>query len=679
MIQKKFSSSPKINHVKNNDKSQSLNEDGGRNNLNEPYCTGSPKFEPRALRRSQSSIFARPNNGGIEAALEQYDDTRQRKDQDSGPRAGILENYVVNPDEAIARSSLAVSPLSIGMPFSLDRRNEGLRPSVMRLVVPESIPRGSRLNNSTGGFQPLIFERKSSFHLNQTQNKPRDDIYNQSKTLAQTTKESRLGDRRNSYREKPKEIGSKNSNHKVALALPHKQTAESGATVDHRHKPLSTSPKRVKIKKHHSRKPHHQNSDRHRRKLWVLNPFRQEDEDEVLAKRTHNRRRWSHVFPLGEDEFKRYAGPNWKSLCQPAILPMTIDFHPSPQDLEDEYKFSVTQYSVTLPPMNETTYKSHTELLDDLLIQRMRQDFQIVPRNRIQQSARRDVRVNRLEVTLSMGHKIQNLSYNPSTDSVDVVQYYAKFAEGETPQTYRYLLWSALRQDYVPVHQKFTKYSVPYKWNELDMLISGDEVTTIVEGMRNPRISFVIIPDSFTNSMGEDDYAVKFQKLVKYLNKIQSKDGSKINIEMHRTGGADPQGRSKNKRFLVDMRKKRDDKYEWMELVHDSNCDTRRTFRMTIQWLVAVASKIDDQARLLRGRCSKYKLKLVSVPGYSSLRSCFMNPVRFTRHTYRLSSSLNLTFDTKLLVCCPNHNSSTQQNLCKYNRDCFDKHFQFCL
>jgi len=188
------------------------------------------------------------------------------------------------------------------------------------------------------------------------------------------------------------------------------------------------------------------------------------------------------------------------------------------------------------------------------------------------------------------------------------------------------LLWSALRQDYVPVHQKFTKYSVPYKWNELDMLISGDEVTTIVEGMRNPRISFVIIPDSFTNSMGEDDYAVKFQKLVKYLNKIQSKDGSKINIEMHRTGGADPQGRSKNKRFLVDMRKKRDDKYEWMELVHDSNCDTRRTFRMTIQWLVAVASKIDDQARLLRGRCSKYKLKLVSVPGYSSLRSCFMNP-----------------------------------------------------
>ena len=46
----------------------------------------------------------------------------------------------------------------------------------------------------------------------------------------------------------------------------------------------------------------------------VLNPFRQEDEEEVLAKRTHNSRRWSHVFPKGEIEYKRHAGKssNWR-------------------------------------------------------------------------------------------------------------------------------------------------------------------------------------------------------------------------------------------------------------------------------------------------------------------------------------------------------------------------------
>ena len=95
-----------------------------------------------------------------------------------------------------------------------------------------------------------------------------------------------------------------------------KQMTENGDDDPHRtHEELSKH--RGKSKKHHQKTQ--QQSYRNRRKRWVLNPFRQEDEDEVLAKRTHNRRRWSHVFPLGEDEFKRHAGPNWKSLCQPAI------------------------------------------------------------------------------------------------------------------------------------------------------------------------------------------------------------------------------------------------------------------------------------------------------------------------------------------------------------------------
>lgn len=70
---------------------------------------------------------------------------------------------------------------------------------------------------------------------------------------------------------------------------------------------------------------------------------------------------------------------------------------------------------MTLPPLDETTYASHKDLLDDLLIQRLRQDFQIVPRDIIH--TRPDVIGNTLERTLSMGHKIQRLSYNPSTDS----------------------------------------------------------------------------------------------------------------------------------------------------------------------------------------------------------------------------------------------------------------------
>ena len=51
--------------------------------------------------------------------------------------------------------------------------------------------------------------------------------------------------------------------------------------------------------------PIHQPS---RRKAWVLNPFHEQDEEQVLAEYSHSRRRWSHVFPLGEIEFKKKAG-----------------------------------------------------------------------------------------------------------------------------------------------------------------------------------------------------------------------------------------------------------------------------------------------------------------------------------------------------------------------------------
>jgi ATP-dependent helicase/DNAse subunit B len=47
---------------------------------------------------------------------------------------------------------------------------------------------------------------------------------------------------------------------------------------------------------------------------------------------------------------------------------MTIDFHPSAQELQDQERYRIKQYSVTLPPMNETNYKSHAELLDELVV-----------------------------------------------------------------------------------------------------------------------------------------------------------------------------------------------------------------------------------------------------------------------------------------------------------------------
>lgn len=111
-------------------------------------------------------------------------------------------------------------------------------------------------------------------------------------------------------------------------------------------------------------------SHRHARKK-VFNPFRQADEDKVLAKRSHNRRRWSHVFPQGEIEFKRHAGPNWKSLTSPAILPLSVDYFPNRQEIDQFFQFNI--YNVTLSDFENTPYSTHADVLHEMLRQRISQ------------------------------------------------------------------------------------------------------------------------------------------------------------------------------------------------------------------------------------------------------------------------------------------------------------------
>jgi hypothetical protein len=130
-----------------------------------------------------------------------------------------------------------------------------------------------------------------------------------------------------------------------------------------------------------SKKTHHSRS-----RSRTLNPFKQQDEEAILAEKSHNRRRWSHVFPLGEIEFKRHAGPNWKSLSQPAVLPLTIDYYPPPQEL---ITFLIRTWDIPVADIERSHYKSHSDLMMEMIRQRITQDYQLVPPLVVQESRRR--------------------------------------------------------------------------------------------------------------------------------------------------------------------------------------------------------------------------------------------------------------------------------------------------
>ena len=60
---------------------------------------------------------------------------------------------------------------------------------------------------------------------------------------------------------------------------------------------------------------------------------------------------------------------------------MTIDHLPTPQELNDQSKYTFKQYSVNLDAIDDRHYKSHSDLLKEMIVQRLIQDFQLVPQD----------------------------------------------------------------------------------------------------------------------------------------------------------------------------------------------------------------------------------------------------------------------------------------------------------
>lgn len=397
------------------------------------------------------------------------------------------------------------------------------------------------------------------------------------------------------------------------------------------------------------------------RRKKAFNPFRQQDEDEVLAKKSHNRRRWSHVFPLGEVEFKRHAGPNWKSLSSPAILPLSVDYFPPQQEIDHSYTFSLS--NVTLSEFEKTHYTSNKDLLMEMVRQRLTQDYQLVPPSHVNASnyrreSLRDTGANRgpatsvrdenlegiRQIHMSMGHRLQVLTYDPTVDLIEVTRYNAKNAQQNSAANsfkYFYLGFCEETQKYTKVVQTFNKYSEQYNWSKVDRIICGDDDKEMREGMRSRRIMFALIPKRFENMADEQEYISKFLRLLEYLNKLRGKDEESAGeLDIKIVSSADKDGKSLEslstpgisrnnmKRFYIQLRKGKRDLYEWMEVVLDSTFDTSWSYRIIFNWLVASSGKVDAQVQLLQRRCSQYGLNLVPYPQTTVSKSIYLNPFK---------------------------------------------------
>jgi hypothetical protein len=213
-----------------------------------------------------------------------------------------------------------------------------------------------------------------------------------------------------------------------------------------------------------------------------------------------------------------------------------------------------------------------------------------------------------------MGHRLQVLSYDPSTDVIEVTIYEAK----TTRQTiganffYHYRCFCQETQSYTKVVQVFTKWADPYNWNKVDRIICGDEQRELREGMRFKRLMFAVIPDRFENEAEEKQYVAKIQRLLEYLNKLRDRGESSDSLDIkvissverqrdpsipvESTPGVEHAGMQ---RFYVRLRKgKMDKSEEWMEIVVDTTFDTLWSYRIMFHWLVAGSAKVETQVQV---------------------------------------------------------------------------------
>ncbi|KAL3656528.1 hypothetical protein V7S43_018608 [Phytophthora oleae] len=412
----------------------------------------------------------------------------------------------------------------------------------------------------------------------------------------------------------------------------------------------------------------------------AVNPFRYV-KGQGSQRLSIDRRRWSHLFPvsnhvvssfLGEiptqDGEPVFLGPNWVSLTSPAILPLTTDHFPSPQELRQGYTEAF--YTLTIPttasqmPTIECVprYRNHDELLIEMICQRLARDFQLVSSCDSTASlmgSESFPESRRRVYHLSMGHRIHQLIYDAERQTVEVKRFVQR--EPHDPEvaytSYNYSLWVGLTQSFQPHQQIFHRYPQPEdNWNALDNLLCG-YLDDMADTMKCRRIRFAIVPPVVSKDGVRVDgdsptaYAAKFTKFIEFLqsrvapSEFGDVENIVINMLLERPEAArgdfkaPPLGGNRMLTFKMaskastlsvsssSVSKFEDSRTEWVMLRLEETMDIARCFHLDVRWLACSGIAADEFVGTVRRRAKQSGLDLRRVPEYSSVSRVQIHPL----------------------------------------------------
>ncbi|KAF6080943.1 hypothetical protein HJG60_003778 [Phyllostomus discolor] len=280
----------------------------------------------------------------------------------------------------------------------------------------------------------------------------------------------------------------------------------------------------------------------------LINPFAP---SRMPMKLTSNRRRWMHTFPVGmnprtqnkeslEDSvstspdpiltlsappvvpgFCCTVGVDWKSLTTPACLPLTTDYFPDRQGLQNDY----TEGCYDLLPEADMDRRDEEgvpmtaqQVFEEFICQRLMQGYQIIVQPKAQKPnpavppplsssplySRGLVSRNRPEEEdqywLSMGRTFHKVTLKDKM--ITVTRYLPKYPYESAQIHYTYSLCpSHSDSEFVSCWVEFSHERLEeYKWNYLDQYIcsAGSEDFSLIESLKFWRTRFLLLPACVT-------------------------------------------------------------------------------------------------------------------------------------------------------------------------------------
>ena len=437
-----------------------------------------------------------------------------------------------------------------------------------------------------------------------------------------------------------------------------------------------------------------------------VNPFIKEEGESFVLKRTHNRLRWSHVFPSGkfEKSLIGHYGLNMKSLCQPAMLPLTTSYVPTVTQLNEEYHIQ-GDYELIMDKQL-CSFMSAEDLLTEMICQRLSQEFQLVEietnmdeellgyKNYIlsngswsgsikkpitkaskmnktssaTSSSKYNIKSNitkekELFYILTMGHRIQFLSYDPSMSQVRVTRFLwtgkstnsssnnndnINFSTTSKKATYMYELWVPQTGEYQTMTQTFQQYPAPeYAWNTADEILLGNiELDMTNDNVKAKRLRFAILPDytdenSTNNCSDVETYYSKIDKLMQHIGKYCSNsevviDVIKDNIETKIANN------SKNYNVVkIWLQGPNHSNPKWAFFKYDGCASMNRAFKLEFHWLACDSWLMDDFVNILHRRCTSWSLRMAQIPEFFCTSNLQVHPFRAQPYIQVPSTSIN--------------------------------------